>query len=745
MNRRQIRSGRARWRGLFAGICLLAGGSTFPGQAGAQEERGDVAESTPAAVAADPAQASEPKGEEAPRERREARVRVTGLWFLQNRSLREVLRVLEPEGRPMAVLDAAFIEDAVLVLQDALNDRGFLRPSGTVHLVLVDGGTRDVSWTAGEIPDLPRDLAATEAEFELEPGVLYHIEDITIEGLSTITTEQALGYYIGDSFLLSGRSARKYTPRGIERGNDSLQVQLQRMGRADAAITIRERDIDHETGAVRVVIDVDEGPLHRVGAVHIRGEVPEAARTQVLAQINGAVGGVYSPLRRQDLLQEVHVDLYKHGYAEARVSLDEDKQARGADEVTHELVLELNAGPLIHVGEVEFAGDTRTRKSVLRRATDVREGDVFDRNRIEADRMSLSSLGVFSAVRADVEPQSSSMWDLTYQLRPSKTLEVGLLAGYGSYEKLRGGLEVFHANQFGRAERGRLQMVESTKSTSAEYQLTIPQLFGTPTSGSVRAFGLDREEVSFDRREVGMSAGIRRHSERYGFDLALRFQYESLRAENVVPDLEDTAPQDSRVGAVTLDIARDRRDNPLSPSRGYELGLALETAVQAIGSEVDYQRLDFRASWHRRIGTGQVIHAGMRHGVIWTFGKGTSDIPINRRFFPGGESTVRGYTEGRAAPRGANGEVIGAEVSTIVNLEYELALLRSISAVVFVDTGLTGATLDDFPGNELRLSAGVGLRYNSIIGPVRLEYGHNLVRESGDQDGELHFSLGFPF
>lgn len=684
-----------------------------------------------------------PTAQEAPSG--EAKVRVRGLGFFQNRDLREMLAVLEPEGRPLPVLDTAFVEDAILVLQSAMGDRGYLKSSGEVRLVMEDGSKREYQWDAGTFPTLPRNIAAVEAEFRLEPGVLYHLESLDIDGLESLTEEQARGYFVGDSFLFSGKSARKYTPAGLERGSDSLRVQLERAGRADATVTVAEREIDDATGEVRARVQVDEGPLHRIAAVRIRGDVPQMVQGGVENRLQAAVGSAYSPLRRQDLLQRVNVHLYGQGYAEARVRLLDEDIVEREGEVHHTLIVEVETGPQIRVGEVGFSGDDRTRTSVLRRATEVRSGDIFDRNRIEEDRLRLSNLGVFSAVRAEVSAQQDDVWDLTYELRPSKRLEVGLLAGYGSYEKLRGGLEVFHANQLGRAERGRLQLIESTKSTSAEYQITVPQIFGTMTSTTLRAFGLDREEVSFDRREAGISAGLRRHFERWGIDAAARYQYESLRAVNVVPDLRDTAPEDSRVGAVSFDLTKDRRDNPLSPKSGYEFSLALETAAQAIGGEVDYQRLDLKASWHTRVGRGYALHLGLRHGAIWGFGDGSMEIPINRRFFPGGESTVRGYAEGTAAPRGVNGETIGAEVSTIANIEFEAALLANVSAVLFVDTGVTAASIDDYPGDQVRVSAGLGLRYNSLIGPVRLEYGHNIVRETGDQDGQIHFSLGFPF
>lgn len=688
------------------------------------------------------AAAEEPAAEEEPAG---AQVRVSGFWFLKNRDMRELLTVLEPEGKPLQLLDAAFIEDAVLVFQSALIEDGYLRPSGSVRVKLEDGTERTFAWTSPGLPEVPRDLAAVEADFHLMPGELYFYDQLQVEGLSTIPEQEMRSYFINDSALLGGRKARKFSPGGLDRGCESLRVRLRRLGRSDAKVTVLEQTRDERTGAVAVRLRVEEGPVHRIGGIELVDAVPEEVRGQIEERLRAASGGVYSSLSRQDLLHRVHVDLYDHGYAESEVRVAGDTLRTVDGEVMHGMTLAVDSGPKIRLGEVRFQGDGRTRESVLRRATDARSGQLFDRNRVEADRLSLSSLGAFSAVRADVTEQAPDLWDLTYQLRPSRRLEAGILFGYGSYEQWRGGLEVFHCNRFGRAERGRLQFIESTKSTSAEYQLTVPQIFGTTAQGNIRAFGLDREEVSFDRREVGMSTGVRRHSERFGVDVAARYQYERLRAANVVAALADTAPDDSNVGAITFDITQDRRDNPLTPRTGYELSLALETAATALGSDVDYQKLDLKASWHARMGRTAVVHAGLRHGVIWTFGESTEEIPINKRFFPGGDTTVRGYTEGRAAPRGTDGEIIGAEVSSVANLELEAVLVDRLAGVVFADAGLSSVSIDDYPGDQLRVSIGLGLRYNSLIGPVRLEYGYNVVKETGDQRDAWHFTLGFPF
>lgn len=677
-----------------------------------------------------------------------ASFRVTGLGWWSNRELRRTLELLQPEDERLMELDAAFVEDAVVLLQSALERDGFLRSTGTVRLERAGENVGEYTWGPREVPTIPRDLAADHAVFALERGRRYTFARLEFTGLGILDEAAARSYFVEEGFLFGGGGTRRFTPSLLRRGVGNLREQLIRMGFIDARVTVESEERDDATGRVEVVINVEQGPRHRIDVVTPPPEPPAAVAQPLQGWCATAGGAVYSPLWRQDFLQAARNIYHEHGYADAKLELEPVGEPRPDPDgmVRHDFRLRAESGQQIHVGAVRFVGEVDVDESVLRRAARVRTGDLFDRGAIEQDRLKLGALGVFSSVRAEVDPADPDTWDIAYRVRPGKRLEASLLFGYGSYEHLRGGVEVVHANTFDHAHRGRLQLVYSQKSVHGDYLYTIPQIFGTSADVGARIFGLDRQEVSFDRREYGAGVGVRRRIGWLDADAALRYQFEAVNADIFDPTTAIDAPTDSNVASLTLDVTRDRLDNPIAPHRGQFIAFSLETATKAIGGEVDYQRLDLRASWHRRVGSEKYAHIGFRHGLVWALsGSAASDIPFARRYFPGGEGSVRGYVEGRASPRDAEGNTIGAEVSTIINLEFEQGLARSLSGVIFVDAGLTAASLADFPGDEWRVSAGIGLRFNTVIGPARLEYGHNVVRETGDARDAWHLALGFPF
>jgi outer membrane translocation and assembly module TamA len=171
----------------------------------------------------------------------------------------------------------------------------------------------------------------------------------------------------------------------------------------------------------------------------------------------------------------------------------------------------------------------------------------------------------------------------------------------------------------------------------------------------------------------------------------------------------------------------------------------LELASTALGGEVDYQRFELAGSYHLNLVGGLFLHLGLRHGALLQLGDSTGELPFTKRFFPGGENSVRGYQQGEASPRDVNGNLLGAETYLLGNVELEQFITPSWSLVGFVDAVGFAEHLRDYPASEAVYSAGGGIRWKSIVGPVRLEYGYNLNRRTGDPVGTIHFSLGFPF
>jgi outer membrane protein assembly factor BamA len=335
--------------------------------------------------------------------------------------------------------------------------------------------------------------------------------------------------------------------------------------------------------------------------------------------------------------------------------------------------------------------------------------------------------------------------EVIYRVKEGKKLDFHLLFGYGSYEMLRAGFEADAHNIWGEGHEVRLKATESFKASSGEFIYTIPEFRGHAMDLFFNASGLLREEVSFTREEYGGGFGGHKYFKPIATDLRVRYNYQILNANEAYGFTATEGRTNATVGAIITDIKHDRRDNPLYPTRGYKVFANLEVATEYLGGDVNYVRPTIWSSWHHPLGGGRVLSLGLSHGFVVTQGTVNEDLPFDRRFFPGGESSIRGYQEGEASPRNDFGQFVGAETITLGTVELEQALTPQWSLVAFSDSLGMAKRIANYPWDTGLFSVGGGIRWKTVVGPIRLEYGYNLNPRRGDPIGTLQFSLGFPF
>jgi outer membrane protein insertion porin family len=684
----------------------------------------------------------EPAGQapaEAEPEREAAEMRVRGFGFLGNRALMRTLEIVRDATADPTYFSASQIEDGAMILIARMQQEGYLQPRVTVRLELEDGSTQTHVWDETMLTQLPRPLRATRVRYRVEQGRLYYYDAIEFEGLTVLDEDEARDYFIVTGFLFQTRRARVFTPDGLDRGVSNLREVLVRQGYERARATVAQLDRDDASGAVRVRIRVQEGRQSLIRSVRVAVPAEETSQQEEVVAREP-----YSRVWTQDYAQTLRRDYYERGFPDAQVTVDVAGREVVENVVMVDLAFTVEPGPYVEVGSVEFRGEDRTRESVMRRRVGLRPGDPLNRIEVDQGRFRLARLGVFDWVDVELEEVDENTRNVIYNLREGREIDVNLLLGYGSYEMFRAGVEVEQFNLLGRAHRSRLLLVQSMKATSGNYRYTVPELFGEDIHGFSQLFALRREERDFDRLEYGGSVGLQTFFHRVDTDASIRYTYQLLESR-ALATVEEAGVERAVVAAIGLDLQRDRRDNPIYPERGNAISSHLEVASAAFGGEVDYQRVEFGASYHRPLGGGRYLHAGFHHGVIHTFGAVAEEVPFNRRFFQGGERTVRGYLQGQASPRDSAGEVVGAETYMLLNAEFEQALTQRWSAILFSDSIGFARSLTDYPFDETLFSVGVGIRYKTFIGPIRLEYGYNLNPRPRDPRGALHLSIGFPF
>jgi outer membrane protein insertion porin family len=671
-----------------------------------------------------------------------AKLSISGFGWLGNRELKRTITILQGTKSPPRYYDANFVEDAALILLSKVSDDGYLRPRVTSTLTLSNGTVQRFEWDLDLNTVLPRPLLAAKVRFRIKRGVRFYYRRLEIIGLQSLPDKRARAFFMETDLLIPIKGTRVYTPSRLERSVSSLKEALARRGFADASVSVAHLDRDERSGAVDVRIEVNEGLPTRVRSLSVQVHSPGGTTNREPREIRP--GRAYSRFWVQDIAQGIRTNHFRRGFPDATVEIAVTNRQVGDASIEVDLLATVETGSRVQLGQVQFEGDRNTRESVLKRRVKLKQGTALNPMEVERGRERLARLGIFDSVQVRYVPQGPTTRDVIYMLEEGKVIDFSLLFGYGSYELLRGGFELERRNLWGLAHQTRLRAIQSFKASSADFLYTIPDILYENVNLFFNGTGLRRDEVSFVREEYGGGFGLQQFVRALDSELSLRYTYQVLNASDA-QESEIVGLREARVAAWVFDIKHDRRDNPLLPHQGFKVFSTAEFASAALGGEVDYQRLELGSSFHQPLGGGRFLHLGLSHGAIVSSGSREEDLPFNKRFFPGGENSIRGYQQGEASPRNADGKVIGAETYLLGNAEFEQVLTPAWSLVFLFDAVGFAATLRDYPLTEALYSAGGGLRWKTPIGPARIEYGHNLNPRKRDPVGTLHFSLGFPF
>ena len=676
-------------------------------------------------------------------ETRPAKLDVSGYGLFGNRELKKLIRTMNENELKKEFVDANFIENSTILLISRLHEDGFLRPTIEVKLILADGSRTNVSWREVIDSPLPRPLRAREVTFRIREGVRYHFKTLEFTGLDTIPAKRAQAYFVETGALMPLKANRIFTPNRLKRGTASLTETLERQGYKEAKANATQVDYNHEKGAVNVRIDVEEGPKFFMRSVRVETFVTDTnfpAQTQTRFPRKPV-----SRLVEQDFIQQLKATNFHRGYPDTVAEMTTTNRETDGQVVQLDFLAQVKTGPQVKAGRIKFSGHEKTREPVLANRVPLKFGELLDPIEVEHGRARLARLGIFDSIQVRYDVVDEHTRDVTYVLTEGKSLILNLLFGFGSYELLRGGFELEQRNVFGLAHHAKLRGIQSFKSTRGDVVYTMPQFFGEDVDVFFNGFALRREEVSFLREEYGGGFGTLKRFDAISSDLSVRYNYQILNAANAEGNFAPQGLQNPNVGAVILDFRHDQRDSPVYPRRGFKVFSNFEVASEYFGGDVNYQRLELAGSYHAALGGGRYLSLGLTHGVLAAVGTAREDLPFNKRFFPGGEYSIRGYQDGEASPRDAEGESIGAETYLLGSIEFEQALTPKWSLVIFSDSIAFAGELRHYPGDEALFSVGGGVRWKTLVGPVRLEYGHNLNPREDDPAGTLHFSLGFPF
>jgi outer membrane protein insertion porin family len=536
-------------------------------------------------------------------------------------------------------------------------------------------------------------------------------------------------------------------------------------------VKVEKPEVSFKKDGIYIDFYIKEGEQFKVGSIDLEGDLI-IEKDILLKKTKLKEGMIFN----QRLVQEDMMGITEYysdfGYAYVDVSplTRIDQKNKKVD-----LVYSMNKEKKVYIEKINIKGNTRTRDHVIRRELKICEGDVYSAQKLKISKQEINNLGYFHKVNFNTAAGSKEdkiVLNIEVEERPTGMIGVG--AGYSSVDKMVGMLQISQNNLFGKGQQLTLNAQLGGESSRYNIGFTEPWLFDKPISFGFDVFNWDREYEDFDKDSKGGNL-------RFGFRVAdftrtyYTYKYEDVDIYNVEPDAsyeirESEGP--SKTSSIISTIVRDSRDDRFVPTHGTRSSLSFEMAGGPLGAENDFIKI---IGEHSHYFPFKWDTAFMIRGVIGIgFGYGGDELPVFERFFLGGLNSLRGFEEREVGPTAPKtipipdeegnpitdekgdpiyvetGEydIVGGEKELLFNFEYLFPLIKEagIRGLVFFDVGNAYAD-DENIGSEFRYSVGAGIRWQSPMGPLRLEWGYNLDPDPklDEKASQFEFSFGTMF
>ncbi|MDW7773285.1 MAG: outer membrane protein assembly factor BamA [Desulfobulbaceae bacterium] len=650
-----------------------------------------------------------------------SRVLVTGSDKVKEQEVRDAAAIM-----PNTILNPARLNDALQRINELYKSKGYYNTKSTV----------DVSYPA-------KDRA--EVKFNIDEGEKIYIGKISFEGNNSFkdrelakvieTAERGWLSWITDTGVLKMSVLNQ----------DAARIGAFYNNKGFIEAKVGDPRVEQVEDELHITFPIEEGPRFRVGTVDIEGDFI-LSRDEIIDMLK---------IRKEEFLNREVLrndslkltDLYaEQGYAFAEIR---PKVDRAPDSNRVDIVLQIDQGPLVYFNRVEIQGNTRTRDNVIRRDLTVEEGGLFNSRAIRKSTENLQRLGYFEEVTVTPQPTlEENQMDIQVNVKERSTGQFSVGAGYSSSDSLLFMADISENNLFGTGNR--LSLAANMSSVTSRFTLsfTNPRIFDSNILAGVDAYNWMKEYDDYTRDTTG--GGVRLGHKLFEYwNIGYGYSY----TDTTLSDLSENASivirrsQDIHVtSAFRLSITRDTRNNFFSPTSGSVNAFSVEYAGGILAGDAEFTKVEASTSWYFPIPFRSVFH--IKGAAGQAFENEDGKLPVYEHFYLGGLNTIRGFKTSRVSPKDPEtGERIGGDKMWYANIEIIFPLFEEMGlrGVLFTDFGNVYDVDDDWKFDEIKKAAGIGFRWLSPMGPLRLAWGYNLDPDPDEESSVWDFSIGGSF
>jgi translocation and assembly module TamA len=486
-------------------------------------------------------------------------------------------------------------------------------------------------------------------------------------------------------------------------------------------------------GTYRLAVEVDAGPPVYLTEVEVSVN-GSGADEQSLKSLASSFPLMNGDILRQDKYEEAKGALISRavglGYLDASFPVHEILVNRKKSQASIRLTLE--SGPRYRFGDTRFEGAPQYPVAFLRRFLTFKSGEVFSSAKLGETQLNLMNSERFSDVIISPEKEKAVGLKVPVAVRltpaPSRHLRIG--AGYGTDTGPRVSFDYRSLNflKRGREAKASLNVSGRIQGFGAAYIV--------PSAGSIDSYSevllnLKREHVTTYRNKTISVEGDRTRSFGHG---RIGTAYLRLQREDFTIGADRSK---ARLVMPGFRFSARRYDSLVRPTRGYRYAIELKGTHRALGSSTSFIQLEADGD--------AVLPLPWRLSLMSRFKAGLTlqsesfrELPASIRFFAGGDRSVRGYGYQTLGPKDSTGTVIGGKNILVASVELDRAILRDWGVAAFFDMG---NAFDSFANFKLYKGAGVGVRYYTRIGAIRLDFARQI--DVPNPGFRVHITVGF--
>jgi outer membrane protein insertion porin family len=649
-------------------------------------------------------------------------VTISGHDEIKEDDVKEVISVV-----PNTILNPKRIREAVTNIQALYKSKGYYNTLVTPNLTYPKPDRVDV-------------------HFQIEEGEKVYIKDIKFVGNDSFkdsklekvmgTRERDWLYWFNQSGVLKREMLEQDAARITAFYNNNGFIEA----------LVGKPEVVQDGEWLYITIDISEGARYKVGNVDVTGDII-GPKEELLKMIKvRKLDYLSRGILREDILRLN--DFYAeqgYAFAEAAPSINTNKEEKLVD-----IIINLNKGDLVYLNRITIKGNTRTRDKVIRRELLVREKGVFDSKALRLSHQRLQRLDFFEEVSINPEPTpDKTKMDLVVEVKEKPTGAFSVGGGYSSVDSLMFMAEISQNNFLGRGQR--LALSGNISGTATRYNLgfTEPHFLDTQLMLGIDLYNWKREYDSYTRDSKGVAF-------RFGYPvwelwkMVFSYGYDDTELSDV--NLETAPP--SIIGSIDINITsyvslnfnRDTRNNLFATTRGSQNVLHTKYAGGILGGDSQFTKVDGFTSWFFPgfFISDTAFHVKLSAGQVWE--NEDQSLPDYEKFYLGGITTIRGFkTRSIGIEDPETGEIFGGQIMWFTNLEYHFPIVKrgGLRGLVFVDAG--NVYENEWNFDSIKKSVGVGLRWMSPMGPMRLEWGYVIDPEPGEDTSNWDFSMGGNF